>query len=380
MAGFTTPQIGQLMCNYAQQPSHDPIESIMVIRSIRLLDSIESLVKPIIEKIANLFDFSIPEELNQLPEELKTKQNLKVFFHESSSNAYLRIKDRIVEREKNNDKETTDTPLYKLENGSEKGTKHNINNPSFGFLIRLACNQYNKNKIEDSNILDRISHKNIDKNTLHFVSQGYCQGICRWIINLYLRVKNQIPGVDTKILLNAIWKEFHNGIENVINHESTLLQSMHLRKGSILGLNVGTQPTEKNIWSYVFKEYARPAIMMSYEDWVGSEENPKLSVNFIKQFDSLKPGVYFADTHCHAMIYIKISDEESYFIDPNKGYAEIDDQNAYDKAEKVRIGLWQYTFPAKESLPDNSKYISFYPVDLRHAETKQETFLEKEFI
>ncbi len=93
--------------------------------------------------------------------------------------------------------------------------------------------------------------------------------------------------------------------------DPTLLQSLYLCKGKLLGLKIGTQ----NIHSpgQVYNEI----INNSCSEWKSNAQQ------MIRNIQNLPPGAYRAHVPKHATAYIKISNDLGFFFDPNHGIVEI---------------------------------------------------------
>jgi hypothetical protein len=135
-------------------------------------------------------------------------------------------------------------------------------------------------------------------------NQGICRGISFWFLYLYLKTKDQFS--DPRNHMAALGKQFvHGG-----GVDPTLLQSIYLQKGKLLGLNIGTQPAHSRAKSCSLMEYI-PA------EWRSSARE------ITRQLQNMPAGAYEIFLPVHATNFVKIHDKLGYFFDPNNGITEI---------------------------------------------------------
>ncbi len=177
--------------------------------------------------------------------------------------------------------------------------------------------------------------------------QGICRGMSNWFVYLYLNTKDQFA--DPRSHMSALGKLFQDGGGS----EATLLQSLYIKKGSLLGLKVGIQPIHSH------GTLSTPVLKQATSDW-NSSMNPQVAT----KLQNLPAGVYRTNVPRHAMAYIKINDTLSYFFDPNEGLIEINGKDQGEKLYELLKTSLDKTGGAISGCP-TANFIEAYPVTLR---------------
>jgi hypothetical protein len=172
-------------------------------------------------------------------------------------------------------------------------------------------------------------------------NQGICRGISFWFLYLYLKTKDQFS--DPRNHMAALGKQFvHGG-----GVDPTLLQSIYLQKGKLLGLNIGTQPAHSRAKGCSLMEYI-PA------EWRSS------ALEITCQLQNMPAGAYKIGLPKHAISFVKIHDKLGYFFDPDDGIMEINGDAVGEKLyQLISLSITE----TGETDKDNP--ISIFPVTLR---------------
>lgn len=148
---------------------------------------------------------------------------------------------------------------------------------------------------------------------------GICRGMVEWFFYLYFQTKDQFQ--DPRHHMSVLSKQFSHGG----GKEAVVLQAINIKKGKVLGLQIGKQPCSHPIaprwWS---TELTIPDSI-----WKNSNAAPTI----IEQFQAFAPNTaYEIWVPRHAIAYIKIHDRLGFFFDPNYGVFEI---NGIDQGKKL---------------------------------------------
>lgn len=176
--------------------------------------------------------------------------------------------------------------------------------------------------------------------------QGICRGEVDWFLKVYLETRGQFS--DPKAHMMALGKLFEQGGPQ----ESVLLQSLFVRGGKILDLKVGTPDRKwyKNFFNFDKRDFK------------------SFSPSAKREFKLLPPGGYRVYFSTHATAFVKVSDELSYFFDPNVGIFEIKGESQTMPAFKLFTDVVEYLDKPEEDtfVPDiNSNIVRFIPCQLR---------------
>ena len=167
----------------------------------------------------------------------------------------------------------------------------------------------NTPSIPESRITDPRVEKRTFCNLEHAVkfhnNNGICRGMSDWFIYLYLNTKAQFS--DPRSHMRALGKQFANGG----GMEATLLQSLYMRKGKLLGLKIGAQTAHSLSNNYT------PTVDYPSSNWHSQ------AGEIIEQFQNMPAGAYRSWVPRHATVYIKINTNLGFFFDPNHGITEI---------------------------------------------------------
>lgn len=204
------------------------------------------------------------------------------------------------------------TNLYRI--------KNTINEPNAEGKIVSETPSIPNEQITDSKVQKRTRGNGIKFDN----NNGICFGECLWYLHLYLKTKDQFT--DPRAQMAAIGKQFAKGG----GMDPTLIQSLHLGKGKLLGIKMGSQaPRELGVWdlsklnfngTVIAKQisnYGTPVILRTPTEW------RSLGDEIIRQLQTLPSGAYTARMPGHVTVYVKIHDRLGYFFDPNDGITEI---------------------------------------------------------
>lgn len=164
---------------------------------------------------------------------------------------------------------------------------------------------------------------------------GICRGMVDWFLYLYFRTQHQFENPRTHLF--AVSKQFVNGG----GEEATLLQSMIVRNGKLLGLRFGTQSPKS-------RKLRVPRLKYTVADW-----NRSTPTVLITAFEQLPPGAYRIGVTIHAMALIKVNSNLAYLFDPNQGVLEINGEGV----GRVLYSMLNRSLPSNESFSrDNDSY------------------------
>ena len=116
---------------------------------------------------------------------------------------------------------------------------------------------------------------------------GICRGMTDWFIYLYLNTKEQFS--DPRSHMCMLGKLFKNGG----GQEATLLQSIYIKKGKLLGLKVGTQ-----------NGLSPSSVPTFHHTWNTAEWSSKKQ-EMVQQLQNMPAGAYQTWVPGHATAYIK---------------------------------------------------------------------------
>lgn len=182
--------------------------------------------------------------------------------------------------------------------------KATVNRPDSEGKIVNSTPLISQNRITDPKIEDRTFcslYKGIKFNH----KKGICRGMSQWFLYLYLKTMHQFS--DPRRHMAALGKQFAKGGGT----DPVLLQSIHLRKGKLLGMRIGDKSLNSPgnpcgaLYHYKFEDY---------------RSKPKLIERALQQ---LPPGAYEIHLPFHLTSYIKINDNLGFFFEPNYGITEI---------------------------------------------------------
>lgn len=160
------------------------------------------------------------------------------------------------------------------------------------------------NFIPDSKVKKRISPINSFLSFNH--EDGICSGICDAYSHVYFKTCHFFSNPrEHMFAMGQLYKK-GGGVD------ATLLQSINIRKGKILDLQIGTQSTHKK------NLLPQPLIEKNVSNWRGSQLK-KVG----KQLQKLQPGLYRTGLPEHATLYLKSHNQLGYFIEPNHHILEI---------------------------------------------------------
>lgn len=154
-----------------------------------------------------------------------------------------------------------------------------------------------------------------------YQKQGICKGISEWFCYLYLKTKDQFK--DPRQHMAALGKYFAKGG----GPEATLLQSMVIDRGGLLGLRFGMDD--------------RRGVLYSASSWKSS--SPETHAETFQKFSA---GVYQFFVLNHAVTYIKINDQLGFLFDPNRNIKEF---HGPAQGTKLHAAI-QYTYDYVEQL------------------------------
>jgi hypothetical protein len=175
---------------------------------------------------------------------------------------------------------------------------------------------------------------------------GICRGMRDWFLYLYLKTKDQFS--DPRAHIDTLGRQFSNGG----SIESTLLHSIFLRKGKLLGLKIGTQPAQ-----------SRDCQFASYLLWETSADWLSLSRDLSFDLGNLSEGAYGIGIPKHAVAYVKIHNTLGYFFDPNHDIIEINGPEQGEKLYQLVSDALQETGENLDAVANN--IVTVMPYTLR---------------
>jgi hypothetical protein len=178
-------------------------------------------------------------------------------------------------------------------------------------------------------------------------NRGICWGISFWFLYLYLKTKDQFS--DPRSHMAALGKQFAHGG----GVDPTLLQNIHLRKGKLLGLKIGTQPAHVHAPGVFALSSETPA------KWRSSA--PEIT----HLLQSMPAGAYKIILPIHSTVFIKIHDKLGYFFEPNYGITEINGAALGEKLYQLVSYSLKKTGDIDEDLPNRIRKLHILPVTLR---------------
>jgi hypothetical protein len=175
--------------------------------------------------------------------------------------------------------------------------------------------------------------------------KGVCRGMSLWFLYLYLQTKHLYA--DTQKHMAVLSQIFAEGAPI----EAVLLHSINVNKGKIMNLEIGKNET----W------FSEPVQTVDLIEVDGKRQIKDPSV-VEKELANLKVGAYRCHFPNHCCVFIKTSENLSYWFDPNFGVVEISgpDQAAqlfYELNDPNYFGDKRYT----------SNAITLYSVQLRES-------------
>ena len=279
-----------------------PAEHTDSTQNTTLIDVIYSIVKPILECIASYFVSSSSSQPGQIPAYLRSYEDLQSFF--STSEAL----DRILEKA---NEVIPEVSALGFDDKPRLSSSHYVNRLNEKGESIKQTPPFSEEAINDQLVRKKLIRCETGEIKFELRGRGHCRGICQWFIYLYLHTKNQFS--DSVTHLAAIQKEFKVSV----GKEAALLQRLHVNKGKLLGLNIGTQSTGS-----VLMDFPLPSLEIDYAEWQPGT-TAFWAQSTIEKLENMKPDVYFLTNHNHAMVYIKISPMLGFFFDPNRGIKEI---------------------------------------------------------
>jgi hypothetical protein len=174
---------------------------------------------------------------------------------------------------------------------------------------------------------------------------GICRGMSFWFLYLYLKTQSQFS--DSRSHMNALGKQFSKGGDI----EPTLLQSINLRKGKLLNINIGKEAP------YQHRKYSQPEGLFTYSttEWASNVQN------IAEQLQNMPKGAFKLCIPRHAMAYVKIDARQSFFFDPNQGIIEINGDNQGQKLHELITN----TLVPSNDIRSSFNAIAITPVALR---------------
>jgi hypothetical protein len=175
--------------------------------------------------------------------------------------------------------------------------------------------------------------------------QGICRGEANWFLKLYLQTRQQFS--DPSAHMMALGKLFEQGGPQ----ESVLLQSLFIRGGKLLDLKIG-MPKQK--WFEKLLKLDNEAIQLQLP-------------SAIRRFEKLPLGAYQLGFPGHATAFVKVSNDLSYFFDPNDGIYEIKGTQQGEAAFTLFADVIKYLAESNEGRVAKENRIGFVPCQLRKA-------------
>lgn len=238
---------------------------------------------------------------------------------------------------------------------SLEGKNSDLSVPSTFKLVGKTINRPNEkasiyNQLDPIPVVDPKLKKRLFSPKSH-LKFGHVGGICRgevdWFLKLYLKTRAQCS--DSQQHMKALARRFKKGGPA----EATLLQSIYVRNGKILGL--------KNGMRSAFSKCYFPDVLR----FCANDLHSTQKVINQYQLESLPPGAYKIGLPFHATAWIKISDELGYFFDPNEGVTEIKGGNQSAALFNKLKAVFQDLPIASDSETQISRDIYFVPYALR---------------
>ena len=199
------------------------------------------------------------------------------------------------------------------------------------------------NRIPDPKVVRKI----IDARAVELNHRdGICRGMSDWFLYLYLKTKNQfnVPRAH----MRALGKQLSKGG----GAEATLLQSLFINKGKLLGLNIGFQPTHSG----------HAVSTVASINWNSESEE-----NRTQFLQALPAGAYAIRFSNHQMAFVKCNNNLAYYFDPSLGIVEIEGAEMIDKLQVFMKALMkiemQHSTPAVGDRPRDA--VDFVPYTLR---------------
>lgn len=194
--------------------------------------------------------------------------------------------------------------------------------------------------IDDLKIRNRVNYRKLGLFFNH--TDGICSGETHWLNYLYLNTKNFFPNPRTHFfVLGELFKE-GGGID------ATLMQSLTLKKGGMLGLKIGIQSRHSS------NSYPEPLFARTIEDWTSKKEE------IVLMLQKLKKGSYRLNLPNHVTHYIKINSKLGYYIEPNEAIIEINGKLQGECLQKLT--LYSVITTQKKT---RSQFINVFPVKLK---------------
>jgi hypothetical protein len=201
--------------------------------------------------------------------------------------------------------------------------------------------------------LNRIPETRVREKTLHLNEslefnhrEGICRGIADWFLYLYLKTRNQFN--DPRAHMRALGKQFSKGG----GMEATLLQSLFINKGKLLGLNIGFQSIHSR----------QPISAVARVNWQSESKE-----NGIKFLQDLPVGAYAIRFSHHQMAFVKCNNNLAYYFDPSIGIIEIQGPEMINRLHTLTTGLLNINMKHSSSaVGDRSRdAVDFVPYTLR---------------
>ena len=233
----------------------------------------------------------------------------------------------------------TPTKLFKI--------KNTTNGPNTQGKIVNETSLIPESHITDSRVKNRTFcriYNGVKFNHHH----GICRGMSNWFLYLYLKTKDQFS--DPQSHMAAIGRQFAEGG----GMESTLLQSIYLRKGNLLNMKVGTQVAHSP-GTFVTSLYK-----YTPSEWKSSTEL------IVCQLQNMPAGAYEVGLPLHDVTYVKINNRLGFFFDPNHGITEINGdavgENLYELISKTLRNTGEFSKEHKDLI----LHVDIIPVSLRN--------------
>ncbi|MGC1878254.1 MAG: hypothetical protein WA347_00610 [Rhabdochlamydiaceae bacterium] len=185
-------------------------------------------------------------------------------------------------------------------------------------------------------------------NTVNFNHRhGICRGMSFWFLYLYLKTKDQF--CDLRSHMAALGNQFATGG----GMDPTLLHSINLRKGKLLGLKIGTQASHAPEATRLFKH--------TTHEW------KSLPHPIAGELQNMPEGAYAIRLPLHTIAYIKINDSLGYFFDANHGITEINGIHTGEKLYQLISKSYEETgdIPPANTQARVRSNIDITPVALR---------------
>jgi hypothetical protein len=196
--------------------------------------------------------------------------------------------------------------------------------------------------------------------------EGICQGQVAWFLNLYLKTRHQFPDPQAHML--ALGEQFKKGA----GKEAVLLQSLVLKKGKILDLKIGMPWATIEAVEPKAGEKKRAFFSGGYHaHQLVAKDLLSKPVRTLCDFEDLDSGAYllgfgkYGKEYGHATAWIKISDDLSYFFDPNKGIYEIRGTSQAKELFELFSSVFKYLRKGTNAKSDEGEIV-FIPYSLRN--------------